>query len=199
MTDTPVANISSADREGSLDPRYIRRLLPDPSGGYTATIHEFPGCIAEGDSPEEALSRLNSVALSWIESAQANGYPITPPIDYDGASGKVALRISRRLHQLAAERADLEGVSLNQFIGNALSCYLGQQDGMRRLALQFESALTSGMTAAYARLYSAHRELSTNGVYIFSADILGHRSSHDGHLTNFKTLHTATMRTIQND
>ena len=26
---------------------YMRRLLPDEQGGYTAYIHEFPGCVAE--------------------------------------------------------------------------------------------------------------------------------------------------------
>lgn len=117
-----------------IDNRYVRRLTPDPSGGFTATIHEFPGCIAEGNTADEALQNLEKTAISWINSAKFNGYPVNPPIDYEGASGKIALRISRRLHQLAAERADLEGVSLNQFIGNALAHYLGQQDGMRRLA-----------------------------------------------------------------
>lgn len=162
-----------------LDARYIRRLMPDPSGGYTATIHELPGCIAEGDTAEEALAQLDSVANSWIESAKASGYPITPPIDYEGASGKVALRISRRLHQIAAERADLEGISLNQFIGNALASYLGQQDGLRRMAQQLEHALSDSMHAVYVKLYSAHIEASTARTFISQAEFLAHGSSSD--------------------
>lgn len=164
-----------------LDPNYIRRLMPDPAGGYTATIHELPGCIAEGDTAEEALAQLDLVAHSWMESAEASGYPITPPIDYQGASGKVALRISRRLHQIAAERADFEGISLNQFIGNALASYLGQQDGMRRMAQELENALAHSMHAVYVKFYSAQirREASSARTIISSTDFLTHGSSSD--------------------
>jgi len=151
--------------------------MPDPSGGFTATIHELPGCIAEGDTAEEALEQLESVAHSWMESATANGYPVTPPIDYEGASGKIALRISRRLHQLAAERAALEGTSLNQFIGNAVASYLGQQDGMRRLTKQLEHALESSMHALCVTFYNTRirREASSVRPFFGRADsqILG--------------------------
>lgn len=133
-----------------LDPRYTRRLTPDPAGGYTATILEFPGCIAEGDTAEEALRNLEQTALSWMRSARANGYPVCEPIDYEGASGKVALRISRRLHQLATERADMEGTSLNQFIGNALATYLGQQDGMQRTVQALRNAVHENFLHFYA-------------------------------------------------
>jgi predicted RNase H-like HicB family nuclease len=155
--------------------------MPDPSGGFTATIHELPGCIAEGDTAEEALEQLESVAHSWMESATANGYPITPPIDYEGASGKIALRISRRLHQLAAERAALEGTSLNQFIGNAVASYLGQQDGMRRLAKQLEHALESNMHTFYVTLYDTRirREASSVRTFIGRTDFLSLGSSTD--------------------
>lgn len=148
-----------------LDSRYVRRLQPDPSGGYTATIHEFPGCIAEGDTAEEALANLESTAQSWILSAEANGYPVAPPVDFDGASGKVALRISRRLHQLAAERADMEGVSLNQFIGNALASYLGQKDSMERLVKELDATLQRTLQVVYASMHSV-QVLRSTGHYI---------------------------------
>ncbi len=183
MSDHQIPN-TPASSQSTLDPRYIRRLMPDPSGGYTATIHELPGCIAEGDTAEEALAQLDSVANSWIESAKASGYPVTPPIDYEGASGKVALRISRRLHQLAAERADLEGISLNQFIGNALANYLGQQDGLRRMAQQLEHALSDSMHAVYMRFYSARRETpAARTTIVGHTDFLTHGSSSDLVLT----------------
>lgn len=167
-----------------LDERYVRRLTPDPSGGFTATIHEFPGCIAEGDTAEEALRNLEDTATSWMRSAAANGYPVQPPVDYEGASGKVALRISRRLHQLAAERADLEGVSLNQFIGNALANYLGQQDGMQRMAVHLEKCLAQGMHAIYANIYTARREQSTARVEIVKTNFITASSSAETFIAN---------------
>ncbi|KKM61029.1 hypothetical protein LCGC14_1535950, partial [marine sediment metagenome] len=33
---------------------YARVLIPDESGGYFAKILEFPGCYAEGETPNEA-------------------------------------------------------------------------------------------------------------------------------------------------
>ena len=133
----------------TLDPKYIRKLQPDPSGGFTVTVHELPGLIAEGDTADEALSNLDSVAQSWLASARANGYPVAEPIDFDGASGKVALRISRRIHQQASERADLEGVSLNQFIGNAIASYLGQLNGIEAFATKFEQSLATSVRSSY--------------------------------------------------
>lgn len=171
MTSKEITLRQAQANTSSLDPRYVRRLSPDPDGGYTATIHELPGCIAEGDTAEEALAQLESVAQSWMASAAASGYPITAPIDYEGASGKIALRISRRLHQLAAERADLEGISLNQFIGNALACYIGQQDGMQRMAQQLETAISKSLHAVHFGLQQANirRELSSTRVFFSQA------------------------------
>ena len=183
MTDTQLTTThSQALLQSVLDPKYVRRLIPDPAGGFTATIHELPGCIAEGDTAEEALAQLDAVAHSWIESAKATGYPVTPPIDYEGASGKIALRISRRLHQLAAERADMEGTSLNQFIGNALANYLGQQDGMRRMAQQIEQAISASVHAIHVTFYNAQtrRETSSARIIFGHAEFLTQESSSKG-------------------
>lgn len=109
---------------------YARKLTPDESGGYVATIQEFPGCMGYGDNAAEAMEKLEAAAETWIEAALATNYPIPEPANYDSASGKIALRISRRLHQIAAERADLEATSVNQLIAVALAAYLGQQQGL---------------------------------------------------------------------
>jgi len=42
-------------------------------------ITEFPGCITEGDSAEEALMNLESAAESWVEAALDMGQEIPPP------------------------------------------------------------------------------------------------------------------------
>ena len=143
-----------------IDPRYIRRLTPDKDGGYTATIHEFPGCIAEGDTAQEALDNLESVAESWIDSARSTGYRVSEPVDFEGASGKIALRISRRIHQQAAERAGLEGVSLNQLIGVAIASYLGQQDGMIRCAELVRDHIQATLTNMSDRTFILKGDIS---------------------------------------
>lgn len=51
-------------------------LEPDPSGGFTATVREFPGCIAEGDDLEKALLEILDTATEWLPLATALGFVI---------------------------------------------------------------------------------------------------------------------------
>ena len=56
--------------EGYLKEPYSRVIIPDPeSGTFTAQILEFPGCIAQGDTVEEAYAQLELAADSWIQVA----------------------------------------------------------------------------------------------------------------------------------
>src|ERR1700722_16701509 len=110
---------------------YARRLTPDPSGGYVATIQEFPGLVAEGDSADEALRNLESAAIAWIETSLETGRTIPDPVELGGYSGKIALRIPRGLHKRAAEMASAEGTSLNQWLSTAISHYLGSAEGIQ--------------------------------------------------------------------
>lgn len=106
---------------------YVRRLLPDEQGGYTAYIHEFPGCVAEGDTADEALAKLDKAAASWLAVSLSLGQPITSPIEPFDYSGKIALRIPRSLHSDVAELAQLQGCSVNQLLAVAISEYVGRQ------------------------------------------------------------------------
>lgn len=130
-----------------LSPDYVRRLQPDETGGFVATIHEMPGCIGYGKSSDEALKSLEESAHSWVTAVLAGGQPVPAAVNFDDCSGKVALRISRRLHQLAAERAALEGTSLNQLISVALASYISSGDladevlkGLEKTLAKIESA-----------------------------------------------------------
>lgn len=102
---------------------YARRLTPEAGGGFSATIQEFPGLIAEGETPDEALANLDAAALSWLEVSLAHGREIREPISFDGCSGKIALRIPRALHCQIAELAEAEGCSLNQWLTAAIAAY----------------------------------------------------------------------------
>jgi predicted RNase H-like HicB family nuclease len=122
---------------------YARRLTPDESGGYVATIQEFPGLVAEGDTAEEALSNLESAAKSWIDACIETGRDIPEPIDFGGYSGKIALRIPRGLHKRAAEMALSEGASLNLWLTGAISHYLGGHDGLHLMARNLLASMPS--------------------------------------------------------
>jgi predicted RNase H-like HicB family nuclease len=106
---------------------YARVLTPEQDGHYTAEILEFPGCVAYGDSSNDALGNLEEVAAEWIAAAIEQGQNIPEPtanIDY---SGRLVVRMSKGLHRRAAICAEREGVSLNQFIVTCLAEAVGER------------------------------------------------------------------------
>lgn len=46
---------------------------------YLAAIDELPGCIADGATPEEALSNVRIIAQEWVETAKLEKRPIPRP------------------------------------------------------------------------------------------------------------------------
>lgn len=105
---------------------YSRILIPDEeSGTYTAVILEFPGCIAQGDTPQEAYEHLEDAAEGWIEAALDLKQEIPSPSQSVSFGGKVLLRLPKSLHRQLTLIAEREGVSLNQFIVSALAEKVG--------------------------------------------------------------------------
>jgi len=151
---------------------YARRLTPDESGGYTATIQEFSGCIADGDSPNEALANLEAAALSWIEAQLALKQSVPEPIALYGYSGKLALRIPRGLHKRVAEMAATDGVSINQFLTNALATFTGAKSVADRLlegirpALMAQAAMMLSHDGFYSAVVLQNLQHSTNNASV---------------------------------
>jgi antitoxin HicB len=108
-------------------------VIPQDNGQYSANVLEFQGCIAEGASADEALRHLQDAADGWIRACLATGQEIPKPITNYEASGKFALRLSRSVYARARKAAALEGVSLNQFIVEAVSERLGVSSASARL------------------------------------------------------------------
>jgi predicted RNase H-like HicB family nuclease len=51
-------------------PVRIERLAESDGGGYLATVPDLPGCMSDGETPEEALKNVQEAIVSWIESAK---------------------------------------------------------------------------------------------------------------------------------
>ncbi len=118
---------------------YARVLTPDAEyGGYTAEILEFPGCVTEGDTADEALENLEAAAEGWIEAALNANQRIPEPSDSQVYGGRVALRLPRSLHRRAAQMAEREGTSLNQFLVAAIAERVGANTLYKQLAQRLE-------------------------------------------------------------
>ena len=46
---------------------------------YLAVAPDLPGCVADGETPEEALANLRVVVKEWIETALEEKREIPPP------------------------------------------------------------------------------------------------------------------------
>ena len=113
---------------------YARILVPDPKGGFSAELLEFPGCFAEGETANEAYANLEKSASSWIEVALSQGQDIPRPSANYGYSGRLVLRLPRELHRLASQKANRDGVSLNQCFVTAIASWVGADNLYQRLA-----------------------------------------------------------------
>ncbi|OPX84228.1 MAG: HicB family protein [Pelotomaculum sp. PtaB.Bin104] len=98
----------------------LRKLAVDEGGGWLASIPDLPGCMSDGETPEEALANVEDEKKSWIETCLELGHPVPEPITNE-YSGQLRIRIPKSLHRNLSERAKEENVSLNQFIVYQLS------------------------------------------------------------------------------
>ena len=95
----------------------------DGNEGYVAEVLELPGCISQGDTPDDAVESVRNAMLGWISIGLEDGHDIPEPGRTH--SGKFQLRIPSGLHARLAREAEREGVSLNQFAAAALAGAVG--------------------------------------------------------------------------
>ena len=120
--------MTSERLESYLTLPYRVEVTPDEEGGYNTAIRELKGCVAFGETVEEAYSALEEVKRVWLETALARGWRIPVPrrADY---SGEFRVRLPKSLHAELARLAEAEGTSLNQLVVAFLS------EGAERLRL----------------------------------------------------------------
>ena len=58
---------------GQIKIEYPFVIYPAEEGGYVAEIPALRGCLAQGDTLEEALSELQTVEQLWLETAKKHG------------------------------------------------------------------------------------------------------------------------------
>jgi antitoxin HicB len=60
-------------------PVIIEPLSDEDGGGFAAIVPDLPGCMSDGDTPEEALANVRDAIASWIEAASDLGRPVPTP------------------------------------------------------------------------------------------------------------------------
>jgi len=60
-------------------PVLIEPLSAEDGGGFLATVPDLPGCMSDGETPEEALANVRDAVASWIDEARALGRSVPSP------------------------------------------------------------------------------------------------------------------------
>jgi predicted RNase H-like HicB family nuclease len=107
--------------------KYSYRVFwSDTDECYIATSPEFPRLSAFGDTAQEAIDELGVVLEAAMEIYEEEGWPLPEPQKVQTYSGQFRLRLPKSLHAQLAERAEIEGVSLNTLVVQHLSFGLGK-------------------------------------------------------------------------
>jgi antitoxin HicB len=57
----------------------VEPLLPEDGGGFIATVPDLPGCMSDGETPQEALQNVQDAIRVWIEAAIDMGHAVPTP------------------------------------------------------------------------------------------------------------------------
>lgn len=57
----------------------VEPLPQDEGGGFVATVPDLPGCMSDGESPQEALANVQDAIEVWIEAAKELGHVVPQP------------------------------------------------------------------------------------------------------------------------
>ncbi len=97
----------------------LRPLTDEEGGGWLAEVPDLPGCMSDGETPEEAAHNVLDAIQEWLAAAREMGREIPSPstegdkVEY---SGRLSLRVPKSLHAELVRSANREGVSVNQYV-----------------------------------------------------------------------------------
>jgi len=112
-------------------PRFeIAPLSHEDGGGYMISFPDFPGCIADGETVQEAMSQGQDALKAYKEGLADMGHSVDR-LALSTLNGKWTQRVPKSLHAAIVKKAESEGVSLNAYVSLVLAGsvqWAGQSD-----------------------------------------------------------------------
>lgn len=65
----------------------VEPLSAGDGGGYLASVPDLPGCMSDGETPEEALANVRDAIEAWKEGAREMDREIPKPSRQLAAAG----------------------------------------------------------------------------------------------------------------
>lgn len=60
--------------------KYRVNINQDEDGVFVVDVPALPGCISQGETRGEALTNIKEAIAGYLESLEAHGEPVPPPI-----------------------------------------------------------------------------------------------------------------------
>ena len=57
----------------------IETLTPEDGGGFLAWVPDLPGCMSDGETPEDAVRNCREAIGEWIDHAIRQGRQVPAP------------------------------------------------------------------------------------------------------------------------
>ena len=57
----------------------VEPLPQEDGGGFVALVPDLPGCMSDGETPEEALANVQDAIGEWLHEARALGRDVPTP------------------------------------------------------------------------------------------------------------------------
>ena len=111
-------------------PFIIRPLSEDDGAGHLIEYPDLPGCISDGETPEQAIVNGRDAVKSYLASCRKYGDKVPKP--GHSASGQWRQRVPKSLHSRLVTRAAQEGVSLNTLVTAMIAEGLGKRKAAGR-------------------------------------------------------------------
>ncbi|HAT49559.1 MAG: type II toxin-antitoxin system HicB family antitoxin [Nitrospirae bacterium] len=106
-------------------PFEIHPLSGEDGGGYLITFPDFPGCMSDGETTQEAIEN-GMDALKTFLAVKNRHRDFIPKPGEKIYSGRFVTRVPKTLHARLAIRAKNEGVSMNALVATFLAEKAGE-------------------------------------------------------------------------
>jgi antitoxin HicB len=104
----------------------LRPLTKAEGGGWLITWPDLPGCMSDGETPEEAIKNGRDAFAAWVSVRQEE---LKQPVPESSAlarkPARFVLRTPQSMHKRLVAKAKAEGVSLNTLVTTFIAERLG--------------------------------------------------------------------------
>ena len=106
---------------------------PEDGEGFFVSFPDLPGCVADGETYDEAIANARDAFSAWMTANREEGGSIPLP----GQSNhpvKYVQRLPQSLHKRLTRAAELDGVSMNTLVSILIAEGLGRRDERQQAA-----------------------------------------------------------------